>query len=197
MATLITKSFHEGRDRLKAFLNKYITLDTGLTWRWVSPDSVDRERNPMDKAFDRRGRTGGGGELTSSGMDVYIYAKDKFIRVRGFVPEGEGYAAPHYNLPASVSKKGDSSEQALASGYQFLKLYNFYFLSIRQKGLSITFWLDKYSKYNIHEYSIHAKYKGSRLDRMTLSCTSNNLRKFDYIENLIPKLKKAIHESIH
>ena len=140
-------------------------------------------RKSTDHVFDSMSR-----KQSFSGMDVVVFDRANNvnnIRLRCFLPTvADGRYQVNYNLPNDITTK----EHAL----EFLSSLNLFFLTIRRKGLSTTFWLGKYSDYSPEDYSLVARFKRGKKDRIVLKTKDINLKKFKYIDDLVITFKQTL-----
>jgi hypothetical protein len=168
-----TKNSQKGKELIQAFLNRQLIND--LTWSFIR------------------------GGKNHDELDVHIWEHAigslPPLQVRCLlVDEVDGtYASPRYNLPIEIAPAGETDGAIKERAFQYLK--GIYFLVVRVKGLSVTFWLDLFTNYPAGAYTLQARFKGGRKDRIVLKYKNLNLKKFHYIEELIPRLKAAIHEN--
>lgn len=188
---LTTKAFQKGKELQTKFLNEFITPESGLSWIFIGNTASDMPvRNLVTE----------GRQKGYSGLDIWISPSinneelEDSLRVRCLIlDKGNGkYASPSYNLPQGMSVIGEDDDAIKLKALAFLE--NVYFLVVRKKGLSRIFWLDKYTNYPLEAYSLQARFKG-RKDRLVLNYSLFNLKKFDYVDRLVQRLKKVIHES--
>lgn len=161
-----TKNQQKGKELIQKFLNEWLD-GSGLEWHFFEDT-----------------------------LDVIICSTSmKSIRVRCLLLDSQDgkYASPRYNLPANIAPEGASEWFIKQQAFNYFR--GVYFLVVRKKGLSTTFWLDRFDEYPLAVYSLEARFKGKRKDRIVLNYAALNIKKFHYIEELVSRLKTIIHEN--
>lgn len=173
------KDYQKSKDNQQAFFAHLVTPDCNIDYRFENDDTSILN----EKAFSDKGRKEG-----FSGMNIIIHEKDNednCICLRCFLPEAaNGHYQVNYNLPNNIT--------SVKAALEDLSSQNMFFLTIRRKGLSVTFWLDRYDAYSVEDYSLVARRKGGRKDRIVLKVKDVNLKKFHYIDELITTLEKKL-----
>jgi hypothetical protein len=183
-----SEHFKQAVSRIQEFF-KNNPLPNTLDWRFVNDKALYEERKIRDSAFDKKARISGG-EASSSGLDIFIFNKDKrkskSIRIKTYIsPVHDGRYALNYNFPTGIN----SIQECL----QFLSVNDVYFLVIRKQRASTIFWLERYDNYPEEAWTARKRHK--RIDTMELK-KKYAIKKFNYISNFEQMiLTKISHEN--